>query len=403
MVSDITFKQRQQYIEELKDFVDSCQNDMSALLQQFGWTPDYLIKQESKVECKYDSGHILPMSSKEHHEQRCYFKKKGYSEDDIEELLQKPDREENNSTVRLDKELLQQMPWNHLFESNAIFYGQEDVPLTHEDNTVKLTTFERASIYEFVVQKLKEKNPNMAIEQDDFLSQDLQELVKKKGLENSDKDKPKSYLEYMKAVRDYKRRRQSYRAKNVHITKKSYTEIIREVIQNQTSWFAELIKDDETENASTHIKKEPMEKSLEASIHSIREKTSSDFSRTRQHWDKSPSTNFRGRDHSRSPSNLSPYRSRKERDRSHNNSSRGRDWERSPPDLSPYRSRDRDRSPNMSSSSIERNHSRSVPVKKERSSSSKERERSRSRSSSRSRHRKSHKKHKHKHKHKHKS
>lgn len=43
--------------------------------------------------------------------------------------------------------------------------------------------------------------------------------------ENSDKDKPKSYLEYMKAVRDYKRRRQSYRAKNVHITKKSYTEV----------------------------------------------------------------------------------------------------------------------------------------------------------------------------------
>ena len=36
---------------------------------------------------------------------------------------------------------------------------------------------------------------------------------------------PKSHLELMAEKRDYKRRRQSYRAKNVHITKKSYTEV----------------------------------------------------------------------------------------------------------------------------------------------------------------------------------
>lgn len=36
---------------------------------------------------------------------------------------------------------------------------------------------------------------------------------------------PKSHLEILAEMRDYKRRRQSYRAKNVHITKKSYTEV----------------------------------------------------------------------------------------------------------------------------------------------------------------------------------
>lgn len=41
---------------------------------------------------------------------------------------------------------------------------------------------------------------------------------------------PKSHLEILAEMRDYKRRRQSYRAKNVHITKKSYTEVIRDVI-----------------------------------------------------------------------------------------------------------------------------------------------------------------------------
>lgn len=33
----------------------------------------------------------------------------------------------------------------------------------------------------------------------------------------------------MAEMRDYKRRRQSYRAKNVHITKKSYTEVKKTV------------------------------------------------------------------------------------------------------------------------------------------------------------------------------
>ena len=40
-----------------------------------------------------------------------------------------------------------------------------------------------------------------------------------------EQNEPKSHLELMAEMRDYKRRRQSYRAKNVHITKKSYTEV----------------------------------------------------------------------------------------------------------------------------------------------------------------------------------
>ncbi len=35
----------------------------------------------------------------------------------------------------------------------------------------------------------------------------------------------KTKLEVLAEERDYKRRRQSYRAKNVHITKKSHTEV----------------------------------------------------------------------------------------------------------------------------------------------------------------------------------
>lgn len=49
--------------------------------------------------------------------------------------------------------------------------------------------------------------------------------------------KPTSYTEYLRAMRDYKRRRQSYRAKNVHITRKSYTEVTRLI--SRFVWFVE--------------------------------------------------------------------------------------------------------------------------------------------------------------------
>jgi hypothetical protein len=38
-------------------------------------------------------------------------------------------------------------------------------------------------------------------------------------------EKPKSEMELLALLRDQRRRRQSYRAKNVHVTKKSYTEV----------------------------------------------------------------------------------------------------------------------------------------------------------------------------------
>lgn len=45
-----------------------------------------------------------------------------------------------------------------------------------------------------------------------------------------EQNEPKTHLELMAEMRDYKRRRQSYRAKNVHITKKSYTEVLPDLL-----------------------------------------------------------------------------------------------------------------------------------------------------------------------------
>lgn len=51
---------------------------------------------------------------------------------------------------------------------------------------------------------------------------------------------PKSHLEVLAEMRDYRRRRQSYRAKNVHITKKSYTEVCDYLLTNKTLFMSQV-------------------------------------------------------------------------------------------------------------------------------------------------------------------
>lgn len=102
-----------------------------------------------------------------------------------------------------------------------------EVPLNHKRFVCDLTQADRLALYDFVVEETKKRrSDSQSIENDSDLFVDLAAKVNQ---DNSRKS-PKSYLEILAEVRDYKRRRQSYRAKNVHITKKSYTEVIRDVI-----------------------------------------------------------------------------------------------------------------------------------------------------------------------------
>lgn len=102
-----------------------------------------------------------------------------------------------------------------------------EVPLNHKRYVCDLTQADRLALYDFVVEETKKKRSSSQIIEND--SDLFVDLAAKVNQDNSRKS-PKSYLEILAEVRDYKRRRQSYRAKNVHITKKSYTEVIRDVI-----------------------------------------------------------------------------------------------------------------------------------------------------------------------------
>ncbi|KAK8756598.1 hypothetical protein V5799_000694 [Amblyomma americanum] len=118
------------------------------------------------------------------------------------------------------------------------------VPLTMERCFSELTAPERFAIYDYVVERAKATNKSSAVK-----LEDLQISFEKKA--DEDKQRPPSELELKSQMRDYKRRRQSYRAKNVHITRKTYTEILREVIENQTEYLKQLQTDDDTGDLSS--------------------------------------------------------------------------------------------------------------------------------------------------------
>lgn len=107
------------------------------------------------------------------------------------------------------------------------------VPLTMERCFSELTPPERFAIYDHVVERGKATNKTSSVR-----LEDLQVNFEKKP--TADEQRPPSQLELKSQMRDYKRRRQSYRAKNVHITRKTYTEILREVIENQTDYLKQL-------------------------------------------------------------------------------------------------------------------------------------------------------------------
>ncbi|XP_050793510.1 U11/U12 small nuclear ribonucleoprotein 48 kDa protein isoform X3 [Gopherus flavomarginatus] len=102
-----------------------------------------------------------------------------------------------------------------------------EVPQNHKRCICDLTQADRLAIYDYVLEETKkQRSRSQATENDSDLFVDLAAKV----TQDDGQKGPKSHLEILAEMRDYKRRRQSYRAKNVHITKKSYTEVIRDVI-----------------------------------------------------------------------------------------------------------------------------------------------------------------------------
>ncbi|XP_045180206.2 U11/U12 small nuclear ribonucleoprotein 48 kDa protein-like [Mercenaria mercenaria] len=376
-VSSREMASRQECLDSLGEFIERCQENITSMLDTLGWTPEHFMQPRNQCECPHNSSHRMPESSLEKHTRICEMVSQGYSKEDAEKITEDRSFYYKDAScvypVKLDLDTLNSVLWNHHVQNHSVFYGYKKIPRTAEEEQVLMSREDRLGVAEYVVKRAKEANRLKELGQDDLLvSENLADLIKK-----DNEERKLDPFEEMAALRDYRRRRQTYRAKNVHITKKSHTEIMREVINNQMEMYTQSVvgetgqvpphmSHDEDETGSRSIKTEDGE--------GYRPGERDERSRQREH-------RRYGRSRSRDRQNRS---SRRSRSRSRDRSSR---YERDDQTSTDGRS---------TRDSRRRSRSRSDEPEK---SKSKRKHRSRSRSLSSERSKKSkHKKHKHKHK-----
>uniref|UniRef100_A0A131X8Q9 CHHC U11-48K-type domain-containing protein n=1 Tax=Hyalomma excavatum TaxID=257692 RepID=A0A131X8Q9_9ACAR len=258
---------REAQLRKLKSLIRSSETQLTAILEKLKWSKDEVLKKKGYVVCPIDPGHTMPESLLDKHLDLCAWLKEGYSRQEKEAAPPSSHFFYTKSTsvvpVLIDRETQSRIITDAAFRGDVpaevCQKVKSGVPLTMERCFSELTAAERFAVYDYVVERAKATNKTSSVK-----LEDLQVNFEKK----TDKDEhPPSELELKRQMRDYKRRRQSYRAKNVHITQKTYTEILREVIENQTEYLKQLQKGDDEEAGSSPRPEEKGDAEKEALPH----------------------------------------------------------------------------------------------------------------------------------------
>ncbi|KAK9514376.1 hypothetical protein VZT92_027848 [Zoarces viviparus] len=249
-----TLQERLDRLQELTEFTENCKKQLHDVFEVLGWSKDY--NQDAMEQCPYDSNHRVPVTSMEKHKASCSRRKMGYSAEEEAEMFDPSVCYENTSvrSFTMDKPtqhqvILQARSAAPLMRMEGVFWqgqysGQPvDVPQNHKRAVCDLTVADRLALFDHVVGQRKE----VASSSNEDLYVDLVSKLQR----DEEQNEPKTHLELMAEMRDYKRRRQSYRAKNVHITKKSYTEVIREVINVHSGELTRQWREEEDEEESS--------------------------------------------------------------------------------------------------------------------------------------------------------
>ncbi|XP_037309989.1 U11/U12 small nuclear ribonucleoprotein 48 kDa protein [Pungitius pungitius] len=255
-----TLQDRLDRLRELTEFTEDCKKQLNDVFETLGWSKDYKdYSQDAMEQCPYDSNHRVPVRSMEKHKACCSRRKMGYCAEEEAEMLDTSVCYENNGvrSLTMDKAtqhqvILQARSAAPLMRMEGVFWqgqysGQPvDVPQNHKRAVCDLTVADRLALYDHVVDVLGQQKEGVASGNEDLYVDLVSKLQK-----DEEQNEPKTHLELMAEMRDYKRRRQSYRAKNVHITKKSYTEVIREVINVHSGELTRQWKEEEREEEAS--------------------------------------------------------------------------------------------------------------------------------------------------------
>uniref|UniRef100_A0A2L2YF04 U11/U12 small nuclear ribonucleoprotein n=1 Tax=Parasteatoda tepidariorum TaxID=114398 RepID=A0A2L2YF04_PARTP len=226
----MTFNDRQSVIKDLENFIADKVKILSNVITPLNWDEESLTAEE-KVQCPHNPNHWIPKSSLFKHREKCSWLKEGYVEDEFDKQLPDSDFFYQNAPSVVSVSVDKNKQLSVLMSKGLITYDKQNFenisnPKTVDRWTTELNPEQRLAIYDHIVEegKLVKQPTNVPLE----------DLMFDFETKNDQGDKVKTHLEILAEQRDYKRRRQSYRAKNVHITKKSYTEELKEVIEKIT-------------------------------------------------------------------------------------------------------------------------------------------------------------------------
>uniref|UniRef100_A0A8C1JNG5 Small nuclear ribonucleoprotein 48 (U11/U12) n=1 Tax=Cyprinus carpio TaxID=7962 RepID=A0A8C1JNG5_CYPCA len=273
-----SLKERMRRLQELTDFTESCQSDLKGLFEALGWSQELDSHATQMEVCPYDPNHTVPRDRMEKHKASCQLSKMGYSKEEQAEMFDPSVYYENANipSVNMDKDTFHQvilqtrenaphMKSTGLHTQSDTSSDLPDVPQNHKRALCDLTVADRLAIYDHVIQQASQQSAKRESNEDLYV--DLVAKLKKEEEQSG----PKSHLEVLAEMRDYRRRRQSYRAKNVHITKKSYTEVIREVIDIHSGELGRIwqeVKDEEFKASQQSSHRGASERGRSASVES---------------------------------------------------------------------------------------------------------------------------------------
>ncbi|CAH1252957.1 SNRNP48 [Branchiostoma lanceolatum] len=321
---------REDQLEELSCYLDSSRGKLSGILQRLGWTDDKTAYVDM-VLCPLDSAHRVPPSRLVEHVKDCRLAKAGYDPEERERMKDSSQFYYTNSQsvvpvmvgkccllhqlpvsctshgcqlyqswlvsvacytnsqsvvpVMVDRDIQEKVisqcaashtSWGGMsgdgwrINSRQMSFTQAVSSASTEERRLplkdeELTPAQRLAMHNYVVQQSKDVNNRPTISaEDSTLTADLAETVQK---QEGDGKSEKSHLEILAELRDYKRRRQSYRAKNVHITKRSATEVMRQVIETQMEMLEQMNRgSNDSEKNSSDTDNRPSERTCSPAV-----------------------------------------------------------------------------------------------------------------------------------------
>ncbi|XP_043258800.1 U11/U12 small nuclear ribonucleoprotein 48 kDa protein-like [Colletes gigas] len=217
--------QREGQYQNLKDFTEKVHQDIMDITSVVGWTVESIeTDNDNRLVCPYDSSHRIGKDILDQHLEFCQWKQEGYNEFDVplsESMLPSCSPFSIKLDASLQNKILQEA--REKDPTMKVGLGERLVPRTSDRIFSDFTCDERKVLYEYVVSNTVKTDIG-------------HDITDERSLKCQNKDKKLSFLELLVQERNLKRRRAKHRG--VHTNKKSHTEILREVINQQMEFYA---------------------------------------------------------------------------------------------------------------------------------------------------------------------